>query len=157
MLALDPGGTTGWHYSDGDLTAHGEIYKQNHHKELFDFLVQAEDNRVATPLHVVCERFEFRKNERDRDKIDYIAGQYEGVVKLFCQQFKGCGVKLIMQSASHTVGRKAFFGDGPEGNEKMKQLGLYFPGERHATDAARHYAYYRTFTLKDSTFLLKLK
>lgn len=164
ILAFDPGGTTGWCYHDLPLIEgrrpvfqYGQFEGRDYHQELFDFLVQTAENRILAPLHIVCERFEFRKDEQNRDKIDYKPVEYIGVIRLFTKMYRHSGVKLIMQSASHTVGKSAFFGDGSEGNAKMKHLGLYIPGQRHATDAARHYAYYRTFTLDDLTFLHALK
>jgi hypothetical protein len=161
ILTFDPGGTTGWCYYEmcagREKLERGQFEGKDYHQELFDFLVQTAEDRIISPLHIVCERFEFRKNEQYRDKIDYKAVEYIGVIKLFAKICGQSSVKLVMQSASAACGETAFFGDGKEGNEKLKQLGLWLPGQPHAMDATRHYAYYRTFVLNDQTFLHALK
>lgn len=163
ILAFDPGGTTGWacfdpNVKDQDQTiSFGQFNHQEHHKDLFDFLVNIAELRITAPLHIVYERFDFRKEDQTRDKIEYISCEYIAVIKLFCKMYKNSGIKIIAQGSAQAVGKTAFFGDGPEGNRKMKLLGLYHPGQVHATDALRHYAYYRTFTLKDNTYLFRLE
>lgn len=128
----------------------GELQGKDHHSILWSTLrVHWEE---YSSLHIVCERFEFRKDERDRAAINYVAAEYVGVVKLFVHQHN---VPLIMQQASSTVGRSAFFGDSPEGNAKLRTLGLWSPSV-HARDATRHYLYYRTFTLRDNSILYQL-
>lgn len=175
ILTFDPGGKTGWCYYDVETPKsetelaechllRGQFEGEDYHQELFDFLVQTAENRIMAPLHIVCERFEFRKEEQDRDKIDYKAVEYIGVIKLFAKMYRRSGVKLIMQGASSTCGETAFFGDNKNtkrvpygGNQRLKALGLWLPGKPHAMDATRHYAYYRTFVLNDQTFLCALK
>lgn len=161
ILALDPGGTTGWCYYDPNMqlkldnVARGQISDQNHYKKLFDFLIDVAEKRVTAPLHIITERFEFRKEDQERDKIEYISAEYNGVVKLFGQMYRDSGVKIILQSASQVKGTKinpAFWTD-----DKLKKLALWIPGQRHAMDATRHYLYYRTFTLKDNALLYKLR
>lgn len=162
ILALDPGGTTGWcfyeQWSNTFSFDCGQITDQNHYQRLFNFLVHIEEIRVVTPLHIICEKFEFRKTDQHRDKIDYTAAEYVGVVKLFAQQFKDSNVKLVMQSASGVKEKKQNTENPPFWTEaKIKHIGLWVPGAPHAMDATRHYLYYRTFTLKDKTLLYKLK
>lgn len=161
LLTFDPGGKTGWCYRDVNIFRRGQFEGQDYHQELFDFLVQTAENRILTPLHIVCERFEFRKDEQHRDKIDYKAVEYIGVIKLFAKFYRHSGVKLVMQGAAQACGETAFFGDNKKapygGNQRLKELDLWLPGQPHAMDATRHYAYYRTFVLNDQTFLYALK
>lgn len=169
ILALDPGGTTGYcgivPHRDPDQ---GELSKEGHHEELWDLLVKATD--VArdhhTQLTVVCEAFEFRQEDAaTRPKIDYMAAHYEGVVELYCKFVSNRFLKplvpevvLVKQYASQVKGQgkkgrsKTFWGD----DAKIKKLGLWKPGKPHAMDATRHYLYYVTFTLGDKRYLHKL-
>jgi hypothetical protein len=61
--------------------------------------------------------------------------EYIGVTKLFHQErmFK-LGQKLILQNASQA---KGFVSD-----KRIKDLGLWSPGWRHAMDGYRHLIYY---------------
>jgi hypothetical protein len=108
--------------------------------------------RKTLEFHIVCESFEFRKTERHRDFINYIPREYIGVVNLFVQHHADPNVKLFMQSAMNVIGDRAFFTD-----DKIKKLGLWVPGRKHAMDATRHYLYHRVFTLKDKSLLQLLK
>lgn len=149
ILTLDPGGTTGWLFAIGTQPfTTGEIGPEEHHVELAKFLQYT--NNVAkyngTEFVVICEPFEYRKSDEEREKIEYISAEYVGVTKYYCR-FNN--VTYIEQQAS-TV--KQFFTD-----EVLKDLGVWVPGSRHRRDAIRHYFYYRTFTLNDKTLLYKLK
>ena len=157
ILALDPGGTTGWCYweqvIDGIKFEQGQLGNPKHHLELFDFLGDLDTQRIAPEFHIVYESFEFRQTERHRDFIDYIPREYIGVVELFQQM--NPHVKLFKQMAGAVIpGPKnaAFFTD-----DKVKRLGLWVPGRPHAMDATRHYLYHRTFTLKDKSILYQLR
>lgn len=158
ILAFDPGGTTGWCYFDIGWLERAQISDQDHFKVLFDLMIKIAGKRTSTQLHIVCERFDFRKSDQERDKIDYIAAEYVGVVKLFAKLYKHSNVKLIMQSASQVKEHKGNKENPPFWTAaKMEHLGLWIPGIPHAMDATRHYLYYRTFTLGDKTLLYKLK
>lgn len=167
ILSFDPGGTTGWYWYDAAVSvfdsmhkgiACGQIVDQSHHKLLFDLMIHWAENRITPRLHIVCERFEFRKTDQERDKIDYDAAEYVGVVKLFVKMYKNANVKLVMQSASMVKEKKANKNNPPFWTEaKIKHLGLWEPGKPHAMDALRHMLYYRTFTLKDHSLLYHLK
>lgn len=155
VVALDPGGTTGWaSYTaqrvpvrssdsgarDGFGWANekwncGQIGPQDHHDELYAFL---ESERV-THYSVVCESFEFRQGKQ-RDNLDLSSKEYIGVVKMFKQRE---GVPAIFQTAGQA---KAFIPDKPKNgmpaNHKLKVIGLYYPGQKHANDAMRHLVTY---------------
>lgn len=149
IIALDPGGTTGFAWLNHKGLGQSHLTGENHHADLWGLLLSAA--KVAeqhnTKLHIVCEQFEFRQTERHRDFINYIPREYIGVARLFCQM--NGGPELFMQSASQA---KSFFSD-----DKVKKLGLWIPSLRHAMDATRHYLYHRVFTLGDKSLLLLLR
>jgi hypothetical protein len=157
ILALDPGGTTGVCLYRPWETAlwQGHIGPGDHHLRLWELLSKVYKASAArqTPLTVVCEAFEFRKTERHRDFINYIPREYIGVCKLFWEQHQD--TRFVQQSPMNVI-------PGPSGHafwtdDKVKQLGLWVPGLKHAMDATRHYLYHRVFTLRDKSLLLKLR
>lgn len=142
LLALDPGGTTGWALYNpisGKVIC-GQMGPEDHHFELRLFL--REQLRVATyairDLIVVCESFEFR-NSVDKDKIELFSREYIGIVKCFQQETY---TQVDWQTASSG---KFFIHD-----VKLKRMGWYIPtrGMVHARDALRHLSRYMTTTLK---------
>lgn len=134
-VALDPGGTTGiaivkdssqpWNLSVGELT--GE-----HYRKLFRYL------GVLQPMYLICETFE----NRGQSAAVLTSKEYIGVVKLYLQRSDTHG---IWQSASTG---KAFWSD-----DMLRRYNLYVKGLRHARDAIRHYAAWRTFTIGDRDLL----
>ena len=136
IVALDPGGTTGWAYvdiaNDGTLEFHhGMLVAQNHHKELYDALVRWH----IGDYQIVCESFEYRN--ASRPGLELISVEYIGVMKYFCQDFE---VAYHMQSASQGKVR-----DKPSAfvkPENLKRLGLWSPNQVHAMDAYGHLLYY---------------
>ncbi len=134
LMALDPGGTTGWakvtslpDINELEFT-HGQLGPHEHHTELYDHL------EIHSPYTVICESFEFRQMGSDtKKKVELISREYIGVTKLYCSYFN---VHLEFQTASTA---KALIPDkGPAQDVKLKQLGLYVPGAKHARDAYRH-------------------
>lgn len=142
ILALDPGGTTGWALArwgdEGDLKWHcGHIGPEEHHKELYDFLgMQQTDNYT-----IVTERFEYRNTSRPG--LVLMSREYIGIVKLF---HKERGGSLRFQNASQA---KGFVKD-----RHIKELGLWSPGFQHAMDAYRHLLYYIIMSRKPGTEML---
>lgn len=166
ILALDPGGTTGYCAAiPFKPPIIEELGPGEHHEELWDLM--REYKEAASDHHtayvIVCERFEFRQEDSDRAKIDYMAAHYEGIVELFAKFATPAlgkrGVDLVKQGSAQVKsksksGRPAsFWAD----DAKIKKVGLWVPGKRHGMDAARHYLYYRTFTLNDDSYLQLLK
>lgn len=140
IIALDPGGTTGWatytcdemlntedkiERSDVVWTC-GQIGPGEHHLALDEFL----GNQQVAKYYVVCESFEFRK-DKQRDNIVLSSLEYIGVAKRFCQERE---LNIYMQTASMA---KGFVSD-----EKIKALSLWSPGHKHAMDAYRHLIYF---------------
>lgn len=162
VLAIDPGGTTGLFY-DGQIGGERvqvfeHVAGDDHHKALWERLTRyhASAHASGEMLTILCEKFEYKKSEQGREKIDYVSKEYEGVVKLFAQQNTSHHLALVLQGSSYTVGKSAFWGDGVQGNAKIKQLGLWQPGMKHALDALRHYLYWVSFTTRNTYFINQL-
>lgn len=150
ILALDPGGTTGYFYRGPKKeNVYGQL-QPGHHLKLWQLmqacLHETLKNDLDAKLTIVCEEFEYRKDAEaeTREKIEYISKEYIGVVKLFRDTYPH-QVYLRMQSASIA---KQFWK-----MDKVKKVGLWPPGKKHASDAIKHYLYYVTFTLKDDRYL----
>lgn len=166
LLAIDPGGkpqggnkgATGWAswfslYLKPDNWHFGEITGVDHHMPLWDLLDKTlnDSTIMGKELTIILEPFEFRKEERDRYKIDYTPAEYVGVVKSFVgtRQREGYSVSLAMSAASQG---KGFWSDN-----KLKRVGLYHKSSKHIRDATRHLLRFRTFELGDRTLLQKLR
>lgn len=150
VIALDPGGRTGWatytatrmepietHQKDeyyDEKWASGTLGPEEHHVELYHLL---EMQRVQN-YTVVTESFEFRQGKQ-RDNIELISREYIGTAKTYCGLE---GVKFIKQTAGAA---KKFIPDkGPDANKKLRVMGLWVPGKenKHINDAFRHLVYY---------------
>lgn len=137
IIALDPGGTTGWALYDVDSDNNekwtcGQIGPHEHHDELFSHL----ERLHVQSFTVVCESFEFRQNAQ-RNNLNLMSKEYIGIVKLFGQQRN---VPVVFQTAGQA---KPFVTD-----EKLKIMGHYTPGMKHARDAYRHLILYMVSRLK---------
>ncbi len=152
ILALDPGGTTGWGayscliipgiematiYMSQKFTC-GHITGANHHLELRNFL----GNQRTTAFVVVCERFDDRATGHH---VDPVALEYIGVVKDWCEEND---VPLVMQMPSQA---KTF-----TKNVNLRRLGIW-EGSRwkHAMDAYRHLLWYLIHTTGRNDLLEK--
>jgi hypothetical protein len=141
LLAIDPGGTTGWatytaermfcypgkHEYYNEKWASGQLTGR-HHADL-ELLIE---NQCVSEYTVICESFQHR-NDPLRPKVDNMASEYIGTVSTICERR---GFNLVMQTSSMA---KGFVKD-----THIKSLGLWFPGyaKRHARDAQRHLLYY---------------
>jgi hypothetical protein len=138
IVALDPGGTTGWATvtimaHQEPVFNHGMLTSKNHHKKLFDLLLILHEG--IDELTVVCESFEYRN--ASRAGLELVSTEYIGVMKLFCQEND---ITYHMQSASQGKIR-----DKPTAFVKpdnLKRLGLWSPNQIHAMDAYGHLLYY---------------
>lgn len=138
IVALDPGGTTGWAmWEEGPLTLQshstsdrfncGQIGPDEHHKQLWDFLGTMQTHDFT----IVCESFEFRQGKQ-RHNINLMSKEYIGVAKLFAAE--RMDTPVVFQTAA--------LGKGFVSDAKLKAMGLYHPGHKHAMDAIRHLVYY---------------
>lgn len=179
IIGLDPGGTTGWamyvadvihHPVDPDLAVPtvefyngkwnaGQIGPDPHHRRLWNFLEQW----TTVNTIIVCESFEFRKNEKDRtrDNIVLDSKEYIGVVNLYKQTYDATtshdhpgSLEVVFQTSGMVI-------PGPAGNafwtdEKLERVGhLAKPKTtwRHANDAMRHLLYYMLFKMNRQDLL----
>jgi hypothetical protein len=148
IVALDPGGTTGWaSYAGARLDGFtlpvgrngfnsGQIGPGEHHKTLYDFLCFEQTQE----FYVVSESFEYRQNQQNQQRttVDLSSKEYIGVAKYFVQE-RMRGGKLVEQTAGKV---KPFWTD-----DKLKKLGLWNSGQKHANDAMRHLVHYMVFDL----------
>jgi hypothetical protein len=148
ILALDPGGTTGWamwqdkeyarEKAPWDHFTYGQLEAQQHHEDLYALLELMQTSEFT----LICETFEFRQQDVEkRMGISLVSREYIGVAKLFAQQRMSSPVVLQSPGAA-----KGFIPDkaknGMAANAKLKVMGLYMPGKPHAMDAMRHLIYY---------------
>lgn len=142
ILALDPGGTTGWAWAvyKGPLPLTtfeqiefqcGQLGPDPHHTRLWDLLNERFLQRLSIPeMEIVCESFQFRQHinrDQAKTKVELVSCEYIGVVELFCAKYE---VPLKYNTASAA---KTFIS-----GDKIKTLGLWVPGKVHAMDAMRH-------------------
>lgn len=143
ILALDPGGTTGWAiYQHGMDWDRGQLTGQ-HHDDLWQLI------DTYYPDTLVYERFLYQRREVTKgvslvlDSLEYI-----GVAKLWIQR-NPKGRRLVEQTPHQ--GKHLWTDD------KVKALGLWLPGLPHAMDATRHLLYFLAITQGESSWLEKLK
>jgi len=162
IIAIDPGGTTGYaaywpvaatRIVQGTWERH-EIencelgFQLRHLLREIGSLTRTVQPFIAKPtIHIVYEPFEFRRNERERDKIEYTSAEVVGALKYWADDLDY--VKLVPQPASSGM---AFWDDA-----KIKKLGLWVPGRRHAMDATAHLLKYRSFVLGEKHLYLPFK
>jgi hypothetical protein len=146
ILALDPGGTTGWALVQQDEFAElynvGQIGPGDHHKVLWNMISKL--NAQHVDFRLVCESFEFRQGKQ-RAGIVLVSKEYIGICKLFGQCFPETPV--VFQTASQA---KAFVTD-----EKIKALDLWSPGNKHAMDAMRHLITYQVQRMRRHDIIQK--
>lgn len=140
IVALDPGGTTGWAmWQDqaGGKTATmwdhffcGQIGPEEHHEELYELLERFQTHDFT----VISETFDFRQHDNFRTGVNLISREYIGVAKLFALQRMHNSPPVVLQTPASA---KTFVTD-----EKLKVMGLWVPGKQHARDALRHLIYY---------------
>lgn len=158
ILALDPGGTTGWAMMEDSeeplgleheqtwpgvsmVVRHnrawtrGQLGPEPHHSDLYALLELAHTEHDFT---VVCESFQYRNQSRPGLVLDSV--EYIGITKLFAADRN---VKLTMQTASVA---KTFVSD-----DKIKKLDLWYPGWRHSMDATRHLLYHLVTKRQDDS------
>jgi hypothetical protein len=125
VVGIDPGGTTGTAmFSSTSLRWYRSQLEGEHHSELWAYLEKVK------PHVLVCESWQ----NRGKDAADITAPQYIGICKLYASSSDL--TKFVSQSPATG---KGFWNDG-----KLKRVGLYMPGNRHAMDATRHVLYFLT-------------
>lgn len=144
ILALDPGGTTGWAtYQAEHSTVPGEftwsdekwncgqLEGNNHHDALYTLLELSH----TAEFHIVCESFEYRN--QSRTGVVLISKEYIGVVNLFAQQRNIVGNVHYQTAAQGKVTGNSFIK-----KHNLQAAGLWSPGFGHAMDAYAHMLYW---------------
>jgi len=154
IISLDPGRTTGAVVIHSDHIRTFEIPVDDGLNGIYQFLldewalfhekVSWQDNK-KDPFMIVYEDFLFRQNNT---KVDYYPLQVIGVVNLFCERHY-----ISVQSQNPSLKAFWLYNKGA----KLKKLGLYEPGKRHAMDALSHGLYYVSFVMKRTDYIEKLK
>lgn len=134
LLALDPGGTTGWATVEPDrntvidIWEWGQLGPDEHHEALWILLC------TYQPDVLIYERFKYQRRQLDAgvsvvlDSVEYI-----GVVKIWMAAGRLIPVELVPQE----MASKEWWTD-----DKLKRVNLYKANARHANDATRHLLYY---------------
>lgn len=158
VVALDPGGTTGWFQYDAEYmpdinipdkreliswkTTPLHFGPHDHHEELYAAL----ESSQIHDYYLAYESFEFRNfDKKYRDNINLMSREYIGVAKLFAQER---GLYEQNRVFAFNAGMsKGFIPDkaknGLAANAKLKAIpGFYHSGMKHANDAARIAAYF---------------
>lgn len=160
ILALDPGGTTGWakctleevpdsidaagnlHVKRRGVFSWGQMGPHSHHLELQALLETAMSE--TQELHLVTESFQFRQFDGNRTGVVLVSVEYIGVARLFALQHPD-RVLFTQQTPAEA---KGFVTD-----VKIKKLDLWTPGLPHAMDAMRHLIYYQVARLQDYSYV----
>jgi hypothetical protein len=138
IIAIDPGGTTGWATYDDQHGKErwrcGQWGPHDHHADLYGWL----ETLHTQDFVLIGERFDFRGD--DRSDINLMAREYIGVMKLFAQER---GVDVVWQWPFEGVGKKSFVQP-----HNLQALKIWVVGGSsqwiHAMDAYRHLLYYMT-------------
>lgn len=139
ILALDPGGTTGWATAQ---IIDKEITDIQTGQRRFEAVGIWELIRWAKPHYIVCETFRYRK--QPREGLDLTSMKWIGICELYAQQVPlNCTLK--MQEPSE--------GKGYWKDDKLKAAGVYVPGKPHSMDALRHLLYFLTFKAGSTMWL----
>ncbi len=147
LMALDPGGSTGWCFATRSDTGwsdiiYGTLDTAEHHDALWDMLDK------IRPDVIVCENFNYRRNDIDKGvSVELVSREYIGIVKLWCRKNR---VSFVLQQPPDM----ALWSD-----DMLRRAGLWIPGKgnRHARDAMRHFLFFVTTTMVDLTFVRKTR
>jgi hypothetical protein len=176
IIGLDPGGTTGWALYTADVIHHPvdpdiavptvEFYNENfvsgqkgpghHHLRLWHLLEQW----TTVNTIIVCESFEFRRNEKDRsrDNIVLDSREYIGVVNLYEQYYHE--TTSNQPGVFEVVYQTAALGKGFWTDKKLAAVGKFAAPKTtwpHANDAMRHLLHYMVFKMNRQDLLIPLK
>lgn len=129
VLALDPGGTTG--FAEGIINDNGLMTIRTGQTKLAHYELFAQLTLVA-PDKIIYETFKYRN--RARKGLELISAELIGVIQLYSHQYS---VEVFAQDPGEVMGH---FTD-----KKLKQDGLYKKAHPHAMDALRHLLHWYTF------------
>jgi hypothetical protein len=134
LLALDPGGTTGW--CQGTLMGKLLYLRVGQTKfsllDVYDAIHKTA--RMSDNVDLIYETFEYRN--LSRAGLDLTPVKIIGVIELYLEMspfvIKGCG-------------QNAAKGKGYYTDTKLKEYGVYAKSFQHGRDATRHLMHYLTF------------
>ena len=153
IIALDPGGSTGWALADIGFNddkncyeigyRHGQLEMREHHFHLWQLLAQLD------PDILVSESFEYRN--KTRSGLELVSREYIGIAKLFGTVNS---IPVVLQTASMAKGFVT--------NDNIHLATGWVPSydNRHAADAYRHLLYYLInvhLVGKDNSQITKLR
>lgn len=121
ILALDPGLTTGYCGNINGGVVHGQVPPQEIWRTL----------HTLAPNQLIVEAFVWQP----RHKVDLTPVEVIGRIREWSEQ---ADVPIVQEFTLSIVNH--YFPDA-----RLKKMDVYFPGERHANDAARHLLYYMRF------------
>lgn len=131
VLGLDPGNTTGWSFwEDGQLIQCGEV-KLHHTANIVDLLYSF----TQIDQFVVEEYRIYPNRAKQHIGHDLFTPRIIGAIEAYAYMKN---IPLKFQPAS--LGKSHFT------DQRLKALGLFQKGYRHANDAIRHVAHWYIFT-----------
>lgn len=146
VIAIDPGGTTGWSTYSAvvmpDGTHHeirwnqGYFGPDEHHKVLHQWLEMEVSDQDT---HIVYESFEYR--QRERDNVILVSKEYIGIIKLVADDFSR-QVTLVSQTASMALPPGGFVTNQMLEIFDLLNTPVSKKPQKDINDAARHLIYY---------------
>lgn len=135
VLTIDPGETSG--YAHGIISKGEMVIATGQNKwtglELLDHV------KWFDPDIILYETFDFRRSPKaQRDRVNLYAKELIGVIKLHAEIEDK--VDLQTQTPAQVMGKIAYFNHG-----RLKSIGIYKPGMKHANEAVRHLLYWFEF------------
>lgn len=141
ILALDPGKTTGYCYGmvEGDTLFLGPGEKALGYGDLVGMIedfIGLLDMEILSNTHIIYEDFTHRQGATG---VDYTPVKLQGVIELQAERYFGY-VNFYKQNPAAQADRNYY------SNERLKQLGVYWPhGKGHARSATKHLLYWLNF------------
>lgn len=146
IIALDPGGTTGWCTFDVGPSrwSGGQLDQEDHHEDLWHLLQRQQPNVVVYEAF----NYQIRKHQgTTMPGVVLMSREYIGVAQLWCQLYQ----REIVKQQPSVVGL-AWLKD-----PMLRKMGRYNTGEPHRNDATRHMLYYLVHTLGYKELLAPLR
>lgn len=136
LLALDPGGETGWTlFTNGNIDKVGQTPGYDHKTEVIDWESMETLLDSINPTHIVCENYKIYAHKLDQHTFSSVPTlRIIGMIDFWAWKNK---VPIEYQMAQQA---KGFCTD-----DKLKKWGLWQKGMRHSRDAIRHACYYLVF------------
>jgi hypothetical protein len=130
LLALDPGGTTGWsHFNNGELAAFGQIAHPNNDEAIYDLILHVKPDQLVMEEYVL-----YPWKMKQQEWSDFPEPRLIGAIQFMCKRRK---IPCMMQGANLA---KGFCTD-----DKLKSWGYFPASAKHARDSIRHGCYFLLF------------